>query len=88
MKQDVGYNYWARNLVITRSNTEVDSLTHYIVGETAVGHPYSGFLNVDQCADITLCNCFFTGHKIYSTIGAAEKPVDTGLLWRSLLCST
>ncbi|MDP7132887.1 MAG: hypothetical protein QF437_20495 [Planctomycetota bacterium] len=78
MKQEDGYNYWSRNIVITRSNTEVDGLTHYVVGETTVGHPYSGFLNVRQCADITLCNCFFTGHKIYSTIGAAGKPVNMG----------
>jgi hypothetical protein len=78
MKQEEGYNYWSRNIGITRSNTKVDGLTHYVVGETAVGHPYGGFLNVNQCADITLCNCFFSGHKIYSTIGAAEKPVKMG----------
>jgi len=78
MKQEVGYNYWSRNIVISRSNTEVDGLTHYVVGETSVGHPYSGFISVRQCADITLRNCFATGHKIYSTIGAAGKPVNMG----------
>ena len=78
MKQEVGYNYWSRNIAISRSNTEVDGLTHYVVGETSVGHPYSGFLNVHQCANITLRNCFATGHKIYSTIGAAGKPVSMG----------
>ncbi|MBT3603669.1 MAG: hypothetical protein HN521_11435 [Candidatus Latescibacteria bacterium] len=78
MKQEVGYNYWSRNIVISRSNTEVDGLTHYVVGETAVGHPYTGFISVRQCADITLRNCFATGHKMYSTIGAAGKPVNMG----------
>jgi hypothetical protein len=78
MKHEVGYNYWARNIEISRSNTEVDGLTHYVVGETAVGSPYSGFISVHQCADITLRNCFATGHKIYSTIGAAGKPVNMG----------
>ena len=78
MKQEVGYNYWSRNIAISRSNTEVDGLTHYVVGETSVGHPYSGFINVHQCANITLRNCFATGHKIYSTIGAAGKPVSMG----------
>ena len=77
-EQEVGYNYWARNIVITRSNTEVDGLTHYVAGETAVGHPYSGFISVQQCADITLRNCFATGHKIYSAIGRAGKPVNMG----------
>lgn len=78
MRQEVGYNYWGRNIVITRSNTEVDGLTHYVAGETAVGHPYRGFLSAEQCANITLRNCFATGHKIYSTIGAAGLPVNMG----------
>lgn len=78
MKQEVGYNYWARNIRITRSNTEVDGLTHYVVGETAVGHPYNGFISVSNCANVTLRNCFATGHKIYTTIGAAKKPVSMG----------
>jgi len=78
MKQEVGYNYWARNIAITRSNTEIRDLTHYVVGETAVGHPYRGFLSAEQCANITLRNCFATGHKMYSTIGAADKPVNMG----------
>lgn len=78
MKQEVGYNYWARNVKVTRSNTEVDGLTHYVVGETAVGHPYNGFVSVANCANVTLRNCFATGHKIYSTIGAAGKPVSMG----------
>ena len=78
MVQEIGYNYWARGIDITRSNTEVDGLTHYVVGETAVGHPYRGFLNAYQCANITFRNCFATPHKIYSTIGAAGKPVNMG----------
>jgi len=78
MKQEVGYNYWARNIKISRSNTEVEGLTHYVVGETAVGHPYSGFISISNCANITLRNCFATGHKTYSTIGAAGKPVSMG----------
>ena len=78
MRQEVGYNYWARNILITRSNTMVADLTHYVVGETAVGHPYRGFLEARQCADITLRGCFATAHKIYSTIGAAGLPVNMG----------
>ncbi len=78
MKQEVGYNYWSRNIKIFRSNTEVDGLTHYIVGETEFGHPYGGFISISNCANITLRNCFATGHKTYSTIGAADKPVSMG----------
>jgi len=78
MEQEVGYNYWARNIMVARSNTVVDGLTHYVVGETATGHPYSGFLNIRKCAHITLRNCFVTGHKIYKTIGSAGQPVSMG----------
>lgn len=78
MKQDKGYNYWSRNIVVSRSNTTVAGLTHHIVGETAVGHPYSGFLTVNGCANVTLRDCFVTGHKTYTTIGSAGKPVSMG----------
>jgi hypothetical protein len=78
MKQEVGYNYWSRNIRISRSNTEINGLAHHVVGETEVGHPYSGFISVSNCANITLRNCFATGHKSYTTIGAAGKPVSMG----------
>jgi hypothetical protein len=78
MRQEKGYNYWSRNIRVTRSNTEVDGLTHRVTGETEVGHPYDGFLNVRQCANITLRNCLIDGRKMYRTIGAAGKPVSMG----------
>lgn len=78
MKQEKGNNYWARNIVITRSNTTVEGLTHHVVGETEVGHPYRGFLVASGCANVTLRDCFVTGHKVYTTIGAAGKPVSMG----------
>lgn len=78
MRQEKGYNYWSRNIRITRSNTEVDGLTCRVTGETEVGHPYDGFLNVRQCANITLRNCLIDGRKMYRTIGAAGKPVSMG----------
>ena len=78
MKQEKGYNYWARNIAISRSNTSVVGLTHRIVGETDVGHPYNGFLTVIGCANVTLRDCFVTGHRTYTTIGSANKPVSMG----------
>ncbi|WP_442888488.1 hypothetical protein [Congregicoccus parvus] len=78
MRQDVGYNYWARNIRVSRSNTELVGLTHQVTGETEFGHPYSGFLNVNRCANVTLRGCSIAGRKTYRTIGAAGKPVDMG----------
>jgi hypothetical protein len=78
MAQKEGYNYWSRNITINRSNTTVAGLTHHIVGETDVGHPYDGFIAVSRCANVTLQDCFVTGHKTYSTLGSAGKPVTMG----------
>lgn len=78
MKQEKGYNYWLRNIAITRSNTTVEGLTHHITGEGEFGHPYNGFLAAQGCANITFRDCFVTGHKTYTTIGAAGKPVSMG----------
>lgn len=76
--QNSGYNYWSRNIRISRSRTEVDGVTLQVVGETEVGCPYAGFLSVQQCADITLRNCRIDGRKTYQTIGSTGKPVSMG----------
>ncbi len=78
MRQEVGYNYWSRNIIISRSNTEVADLTHRVTGETEVGHPYGGFLTARQCANITLRNCTIDARKTYRTVGRAGKPVSMG----------
>src|SRR4051812_14905873 len=78
MPQGKGYNYWARNIAISRSNTTVTGLTHHIVGETELGNPYNGFLTVQGGANVTLRDCFVTAHKTYETIGNAGKPVSMG----------
>lgn len=78
MRQAKGNNYWARNIAISRSRTTVAGLTHHVTGEGEFGHPYRGFLSAVRCADVTLRDCFLSGHKTYSTIGAADKPVSMG----------
>ena len=78
MRQEKGYNYWGRNIRITRSNTEVQGLVHRVVGEGEFGHPYGGFLSVSEAADITLRDCMIDPRKTYRTIGAVGKPVSMG----------
>ena len=72
------YNYHSRNIAIRRSNVVVDGVEHYVTGEGEHGAPYGGFINVSDCAYVTVQNTVFTGHKTYSTIGAAGKPVSMG----------
>jgi len=78
MKQPEGYNYWARNILITRSNTVVEGLSYEVVGETDFGHPYGGFLLARQAANLTFRDCRIDPHKVYSTIGSAGLPVRMG----------
>ena len=70
--------YYNRGIRITRSNTVVDSLTHYVTGEGQDGPPYSGILNVAGCNNVTVKNTVLTGHKTYKKIGSAGTLVSMG----------
>ncbi|MCW3081817.1 hypothetical protein [Segetibacter sp.] len=77
-KAESKYTYYSRNIAIKRSNVVIDGLEHRITGEGDQGAPYGGFLNIGDCAYVTVRNTILTGHKTYSTIGAAGKPVTMG----------
>lgn len=77
-KAESNYTYYNRNIAIRRSNVLVEGLQHYIRGEEDHGAPYGGFINIGDCAYVTVKNTMLTGHKTYSTIGAAGKPVSMG----------
>ena len=72
------YTYYSRNIAIRRSNVVVDGLEHRITGEGDHGAPYSGFLDIRDCANVTVQNTVLTGHKTYRTIGSAGTPVSMG----------
>ncbi len=72
------YNYYARGIVVRRSNTVIDGIYHDIRNEGKTGSPYSAFLSLSCCADVTVKNSTFTGHKKYSTIGSAGTSVTMG----------
>ena len=77
-KAESKYTYYSRNIAIRRSNVLVDGLEHRVTGEADHGAPYGGFLNIGDCAYVVIKNTILTGHKTYSTIGAAGKPVSMG----------
>ncbi len=72
------YTYYSRNIAIRRSNVVIDGLEHLIRGEGDHGAPYGGFINVGDCAFVTVKNTLLTGHKAYSTIGSAGVQVSMG----------
>jgi hypothetical protein len=72
------YTYYSRNIEIRRSNVIVNGLEHRVTGEGDHGAPYGGFITIRDCSYVTVQNTILTGHKTYSTIGAAGKPVTMG----------
>ncbi len=72
------YNYYSRGIQVRRSNTVIDGLYHDIRNEGKTGAPYSAFVSLSCCADVTVKNCTFTGHKKYSTTGSAGTSVTMG----------
>ena len=58
--------YMTRGIHLTRSNTVIDGLTHLITSEQEIqGASYHGFLYIENCANITVKNSTFTGHRAY-----------------------
>jgi len=77
-REESEYNYYSRNLSIQRSNVIVNGIEHRITGEGDHGAPYGGFINISNCANVTVKNTILTGHKTYKTIGRANKSVSMG----------
>lgn len=72
------YTYYSRGISVRRSNTVIDGLRHFITNEGKTGAPYSAFISLSHCADVTVKNCTMTGHKKYATIGSAGTKVQMG----------
>jgi hypothetical protein len=72
------YAYYGRGIAIRRSNVVIDGLEHRINGEGDHGAPYSGFINIGNCVNVTVQNTVLTGHKTYRTIGSAGVRVSMG----------
>ena len=72
------YTYYSRNMVIRRSNVVLDRLEHFVTEEGDQGAPYGGFIAIRDCSNVTVKNTTLTGHKTYTTIGSAGKPVSMG----------
>ena len=72
------YNYYTRGIQVRRSNTVIDGIYHNVINEGKTGAPYSAFVSLSTCADVTVKTGTFTGHKKYATIGSAGSSVQMG----------
>ncbi len=72
------YTYYSRGIQVRRSNTVIDGIYHEVINEGKTGAPYSAFVSLSCCANVTVKNGTFTGHKKYETIGSAGTSVQMG----------
>jgi hypothetical protein len=77
-KAESKYNYYSRGIAVRRSNVKIDGMEHRVTGEGEQGAPYGGFINIGDCANVTVKNTVLTGRKMYQTIGAAGVTVSMG----------
>ncbi|MDV3308438.1 MAG: hypothetical protein LOY03_06445 [Cyclobacteriaceae bacterium] len=77
-KAESKYTYYSRGIAIRRSNVVLKGLEHRVIGEGDHGAPYSGFIGIGDCANVTVRDCILTGHKTYYTIGSAGVNVSMG----------
>ena len=64
--------YVKRGILVSRSNTVIDSIYHDIEKEGTQGAAYTGFLYFENCANVTLKNSTLCGHKAY------QRPSQSG----------
>ena len=72
------YNYFGRNIQITRSNTTVKNIQHYLYDEVEQSAPYNGFITITTCADVVVEGMLFQKQRPFSTTGASGSSVSMG----------
>lgn len=77
-EEEENHPYYSRNLLITRSNVEINNLSHFVKGEGKHGAPYQGFISIKDASSVQVKNCLLTGRKTYQKIGNAGKVVSRG----------
>ena len=49
-EEEKNHPYYSRNLLITRSNVEINNLRHFVKGEGKHGAPYQGFISIKDAS--------------------------------------
>ena len=77
-KDEFCQSYYNRGISIARSNVTVDGITYKIAKEGENGNPYTAFLDVILCANVTIQNSTFQAHKFYMKKTASGAMVGMG----------
>jgi len=72
--------YMRRGIRITRSNVLLDEIFHEVIGqETLPVVAYSGFLFIENAANITVQNSVFTGRTVMNSKGTYDIQVNASV---------
>lgn len=85
--EEENHPYYSRNILVNRSNVEINNLKHFVKGEGNHGTPYQGFISIKNASNVKIKNCLMTGHKTYQKIGNAGKLVSRGSYDLSVISS-
>ncbi len=72
------YNYFGRNIQITRSNVTIKNIQHVLHDDVEQSAPYQGFITILNASDIIVEGMIFQKQKPFSTTGAAGSDVSMG----------
>ena len=71
------YTYYARGILITRSNVTISNVSHIITGEGDTGAPYNGFINVQACHNVLVRDSVLSAHKAYKLSSNVNNTMGT-----------
>ena len=57
-EEEENHPYYSRNLLITRSNVEINNLSHFVKGEGKHGAPYQGFISIKDASSVQVKKLF------------------------------
>ena len=73
---------YQRGIRVTRANTTVKNVTHYVVGEGEEGMPYDSFMEVKNTYNVLFYKCTYTARKTYykkgTTTGMGSYDISAG----------
>lgn len=73
------HKYYSRNMQITRSNVLISNITHKVIEpDKPHSFPYSGFISISNCCNVTVQDCVLSGRKVYKTVKPNSKSTSTG----------
>lgn len=71
--------YVTRGILIERSNTIVENIQHTVTGEIEQIRPSSGFLRVQNAANVTIRDSTLTGRRVFNTRGTYDLGINSSV---------